>query len=80
MGWLALFKGARAIDTDAVLADLGSDFALARPELYFKLYANGAPTHRYIDAALALRASLCWPGSYADTIYGRLTFPRRALT
>jgi len=55
MGWLELFRGAEGICTEGILANLGQDFALDRPELYFKLYANGAPTHRFIDAALALR-------------------------
>ena len=56
MGWLELFRGADDVRAETVLAGLGEDFALERPELYFKLYANGAPTHRFIDAALALRA------------------------
>jgi 2-methylcitrate dehydratase PrpD len=54
MGWLELFRGAGKICTEVVLADLGKDFTLDRPELYFKLYPNGAPTHRFIDAALSL--------------------------
>ncbi len=55
MGWLDLFRGAGEVRPEAVLHQLGESFALERPELYYKLYANGAPTHRYIDAALALR-------------------------
>ncbi|MBM3225638.1 MAG: MmgE/PrpD family protein, partial [Candidatus Tectomicrobia bacterium] len=55
MGWLELFRGAEPPRADEMLARLGTDFALDRPELYFKLYANGALTHRFIDAALALR-------------------------
>ncbi len=55
MGWLELFRGTDDIRHDTILANLGESFALDRPELYFKLYANGAPTHRFIDAALALR-------------------------
>ena len=54
-GWLELFRGADGVRTESVLANLGQDFALDRPELYFKLYANGASTHRFIDAALGLR-------------------------
>jgi 2-methylcitrate dehydratase PrpD len=54
-GWLELFRGADGVRTESVLANLGQDFALDRPELYFKLYANGASTHRFIDAALSLR-------------------------
>ncbi|PON15821.1 hypothetical protein C2W62_21775 [Candidatus Entotheonella serta] len=55
MGWLELFRGAGDVRPEAVLDQLGESYALERPELYFKLYANGAPTHRYIDAVLALR-------------------------
>lgn len=55
MGWLTLFRGSGDVQAEGVLADLGQDFALERPELYFKLYANGAPTHRFIDATLTLR-------------------------
>jgi 2-methylcitrate dehydratase PrpD len=55
MGWLELFRGSAGIRYDVVLDNLGQTFALERKELYFKLYANGAPTHRFIDAALALR-------------------------
>ena len=55
MGWLELFRGADKVRLEGVLANLGQDFALDRPELYFKLYANGAFTHRFIDAALGLR-------------------------
>jgi 2-methylcitrate dehydratase PrpD len=55
MGWLDLFRGADNSHVAFVLADLGQDFALDRPELYFKLYPNGAPTHRFIDATLSLR-------------------------
>jgi 2-methylcitrate dehydratase PrpD len=55
MGWLELFRGADDNRAALVLADLGQNFALDRPELYFKLYPNGASTHRFIDAALALR-------------------------
>lgn len=55
MGWLDLFRGTGEVRAEAVLDQLGESYALERPELYFKLYANGAPTHRYIDAALALR-------------------------
>ncbi len=55
MGWLDLFRGADEVRPDAVLDQLGESYALERPELYFKLYANGAPTHRFIDAVLALR-------------------------
>jgi 2-methylcitrate dehydratase PrpD len=55
LGWLALFRGAAGIHPEAVLADLGQDFALDRPELHFKFYPNGASTHRFIDAALILR-------------------------
>ncbi len=55
MGWLDLFRGAGTVRAEAVLDRLGESYALERPELYFKLYANGAPTHRFIDAALALR-------------------------
>lgn len=55
MGWLTLFRGAGEVQLERILADLGQDFALDRPELYFKLYANGAPTHRFIDATLTLR-------------------------
>lgn len=55
MGWLALFRGADGIHTEGVLDNLGQDFVLERPELSFKLYANAAQTHRFIDAALALR-------------------------
>jgi 2-methylcitrate dehydratase PrpD len=55
MGWLELFRGPDDIRAVDVLANLGQDFALDRSELYFKLYANGAPTHRFIDAALVLR-------------------------
>ncbi len=55
MGWLDLFRGAGEVPPEAVLHQLGESYALERPELYFKLYANGAPTHRFIDAALALR-------------------------
>jgi 2-methylcitrate dehydratase PrpD len=55
MGWLELFRGAGEVRPEAVLHQLGESFALGRPELYFKFYANGAPTHRFIDAVLALR-------------------------
>jgi 2-methylcitrate dehydratase PrpD len=55
MGWLDLFRGAGEVRPEAVLHQLGESFALERPELYFKFYANGAPTHRFIDATLALR-------------------------
>ncbi len=55
MGWLDLFRGAEDVRYDAVLDGLGQSFALERQELYFKFYANGAPTHRFIDAVLALR-------------------------
>jgi 2-methylcitrate dehydratase PrpD len=55
MGWLELFRGTADIRHDAILADLGQSFALERPELYFKFYANSAATHRFIDAVLELR-------------------------
>ena len=55
MGWLELFRGTGAVPPEHVLADLGQDFALERQELAFKLYANAASTHRFIDAILTLR-------------------------
>ncbi len=58
MGWLDLFRGTGEVRAEAVLDQLGESYALERPELYFKMYANGAPTHRFIDAALALREQL----------------------
>jgi 2-methylcitrate dehydratase PrpD len=61
-GWLELFRGANGVRPESVLANLGQDFALDRPELYFKLYANGASTHRFIDAALGLRQQGITPG------------------
>lgn len=70
MGWLELFRGADVDDIRAalVLADLGQDFALDRPELYFKLYPNGAPTHRFIDAALSLRQHGIQPEQIAQVV------------
>lgn len=90
MGWLELFRGADDIRTETVLAGLGDDFALERPELHFKLYANGAPTHRFIDAALALRAQGITPAqiqrlvcsvhpTYVQTLrYTQPTTPQQA--
>jgi 2-methylcitrate dehydratase PrpD len=90
MGWLELFRGADGIRTEGVLANLGQDFALDRPELYFKLYANGALTHRFIDAALVLRQQGITPdqiqrlvcrvnSAYGQTLrYAQPTTPQQA--
>jgi 2-methylcitrate dehydratase PrpD len=90
MGWLELFRGADGIHAESVLVDLGQDFALERPELYFKLYANGAPTHRFIDAALSLRQQGIMPDqiqrlvcrvnpAYVQTLrYAQPTTPQQA--
>ena len=69
MGWLDLFRGAGEVRPEAVLHQLGTSYALERPELYFKLYANGAPTHRFIDAVLALREHL--------TLHGQVVAPEQ---
>jgi 2-methylcitrate dehydratase PrpD len=55
MGWLALFRGEGDVQAEDILTDLGQDFALERPELSFKFYANSTSTHRFIDATLVLR-------------------------
>lgn len=68
MGWLDLFRGAGEVRHEAVLHQLGESFALERPELYFKLYANGAPTHRFIDAALVLREQGVTPEQIARVV------------
>jgi 2-methylcitrate dehydratase PrpD len=54
MGWLELFQGDDGVQRAGILAELGHDYALDRPELHFKLYPNEALTHRFVDAALAL--------------------------
>ena len=90
MGWIELFRGADEPRPEAVLQGLGESYALARPELYFKLYANGAPTHRFIDAILALREQGVMPEeverivcrvnpTYVQTLrYARPTTPQQA--
>jgi 2-methylcitrate dehydratase PrpD len=90
MGWLDLFRGAGEARSEAVLRQLGESFALERPELYFKFYANGAPTHRFVDAVLALREQGVTPEqvervvcqvnpTYVQTLrYARPTTPQQA--
>lgn len=90
MGWLQLFCSTDGVHTEGVLAGLGADFVLDRPELSFKLYPNGAATHRYIEAALALRQQgitpeqiqrlVCWvhPASIETLRYARPATPQQA--